>query len=66
MSPAFIKSVEDNFPGAELTFDKFHIMKGIHEAVDQVHREEQKTHPELARSRYIWLKNPDHLKNNQT
>ena len=66
MSPAFIKGVEDNFPDAELTFDKFHIMKIINEAVDRVRRAEQKEHPELVRSRYIWLKNPDKLTKNQT
>lgn len=65
MSPAFIKGVEDNFPDAELTFDKFHIMKVINEAVDQVRREEQKKHPELTRSRYIWLKNPCNLTKKQ-
>jgi transposase len=66
MSPAFIKGVEENFPDAELTFDKFHIMKVINEAVDQVRREEQKSHPELVRSRYLWLKNPQNLTKKQT
>jgi len=66
MSPAFIKGVEDNFPDAELTFDKFHIMKIINEAVDRVRRAEQKEHPELVHSRYIWLKNPDKLTKKQT
>jgi transposase len=27
MSPAFIRGVEDYFPDAEITFDKFHVMK---------------------------------------
>jgi transposase len=58
MSPAFIRGVEKYFPNADLTFDKFHITKIINEAVDQVRREEQKNRPELARSRYAWLKNP--------
>lgn len=65
MSPAFIKGVADNFPDAELTFDKFHIMKVVNEAVDQVRREEQKKHPELVRSRYVWLKNPQNLTKKQ-
>ena len=65
MSPAFIKGVEDNFPDADLTFDKFHIMKIINDAVDRVRKEEQKEHPELVRSRYIWLKNPDKLTQKQ-
>ncbi len=65
MSPAFIKGVQEQFPKAKLTFDKFHIMKIINEAVDEVRRQEQKDRPELAKSRYIWLKNPDNLKQSQ-
>ncbi len=65
MSPAFIKGVREQFPKAKLTFDKFHIMKIINEAVDEVRRQEQKDRPELAKSRYIWLKNPDNLKQSQ-
>ena len=66
MSPAFISGVGKQFPGARLTFDKFHIMKIINEAVDEVRRQEQKDRPELARTRYIWLKNPENLKPSQT
>jgi len=65
MSPAFISGVETHFPNAHLTFDKFHIMKIINEAVDEVRREEQKDRPELVRTRYIWLKNSDNLKPSQ-
>lgn len=65
MSPAFISGVEKQFPHARLTFDKFHIMKIINEAVDEVRRQEQKNRPELARTRYIWLKNPENLKLSQ-
>ena len=62
MSPAFISGVETSFPEAHLTFDKFHIMKILNEAVDKVRRQEQQERPELARTRYLWLKNPDNLK----
>jgi transposase len=62
MSPAFIKGVREAFPGAELTFDKFHVIKLANEAVDQVRRKEQKTHPELKKSRWWWLKNRTELK----
>jgi transposase len=65
MSPAFIKGVTDCFPKAHLTFDKFHIMKIINEAVDEVRRQEQKERPELAKTRYIWLKNKNNLKKAQ-
>ena len=61
MSPAFISGIEDTFQDAEITFDKFHVMKIINDAVDQVRREEQKGRPELKKSRYVWLKNPENL-----
>ena len=61
MSPAFIKGLEDHFPNAKLTFDRFHVMKLLGEAVDEVRRREVKEYPELKRSRYVWLKNPSNL-----
>lgn len=66
MSPAFISGVEKQFPVAHLTFDKFHVMKILNDAVDQVRREEIKDRPELSGSRYIWLKNQQNLKASQT
>jgi len=61
MSPAFIKGVEENFPQAAITFDKFHVMKIVNEAVDQVRRQEQLENKYLKKTRYIWLKNPGNL-----
>lgn len=58
MSPAFIQGAQRTFPLASVTFDKFHVMKIINEAVDAVRRAEQKQRPELTRTRYVWLKNP--------
>lgn len=57
MSPAFIKGVEENLPNAEITFDKFHVIKLINEAVDSVRREEQHSNPILKNSRFVFLKN---------
>jgi transposase len=61
MSPAFIKGVKENMPEAEITFDKFHIIKLINEAVDQVRREEGSYTPLLKGTRYIFLKNESNL-----
>lgn len=61
MSPAFIKGTTANLPKANITFDKFHAVKIVNDAVDQVRRAEQKTRPELKKSRYVWLKNKDNL-----
>ncbi|WP_081411845.1 ISL3 family transposase [Alicyclobacillus herbarius] len=61
MSPAFITGTKQVFPNATITFDKFHVVKVLSEAVDAVRRDEQRKHPELKRSRYVWLKNPNKL-----
>jgi len=66
MSGAFIKGVTENLTEAEITFDKFHVMKLIGEAVDKVRRDETKSRPELKRSRYLWLKNARNLSTAQT
>lgn len=61
MSPAFIAGIEQTFKKAEITFDRFHVTKVVNDAVDEVRRQEQKDHTELKNSRYVWLKNPEHL-----
>lgn len=65
MSPAFKKGVETEFPEAHLTFDKFHVMKLINEALDQVRRMEQIEQPGLKKTRYLWLKNRQNLNQEQ-
>jgi transposase len=65
MSPAFIKGIEENLPKAEITFDKFHILKIINEAVDKVRREESSRSNILKGTRYIWLKNYNNLTKKQ-
>jgi transposase len=66
MSAAFIKGVGYNLTEAEITFDKFHAVKLVNDAVDQVRRAEAKSRPELKKSRYLWLKNERHLSVEQT
>jgi transposase len=65
MSPAFIAGIAQSLPNAQITFDKFHLVKLINEAVDAVRRTEQKSHAELKNSRYLWLKNPRYLSERQ-
>jgi transposase len=65
MSPAFIKGVAEHLPQAGVTFDKFHAVKIVNDAVDEVRREEQKRRPELKKTRYVWLKNETSLSNGQ-
>ena len=61
MSPAFIAGVTDNLTEAEITFDRFHVMKLIGDAVDEVRRGEVKARPELKGTRYVWAKNQPNL-----
>jgi transposase len=58
MSKAFAKGIAASLPNAKITFDKFHVVSLVNNAVDEVRRLERKDHPELAGSRYVWL-NPD-------
>ena len=65
MSPAFIKGVAESLPEAAVTFDKFHAVKIINDAVDQLRRGEQKQQGVLRGTRYIWLRNPENLSERQ-
>jgi len=65
MSPAFIKGVKQNLPNAKITFDKFHILKIINEAVNTVRKQELATNSILKGTKYIWLKNYHNLTKKQ-
>ena len=58
--------IREPAPDAVLVFDKFHLIKHLHDAVDKVRKEEahklKKKPPELLKgTKYIWLKNPWNL-----
>ena len=57
MSPAYRKGASRHFPRTEITFDKFHVIKLLNDAVDQVRRDEHKERPELKKTRDVWLRN---------
>ena len=61
MSPAFIAGTRKNLASANITFDKFHVVKQLNEAIDEIRRQETKVNPCLKGSRYVWLKNPENL-----
>jgi transposase len=65
MSPAFIKGVSENLPKADITFDKFHIIKVINNAIDEVRKEEVKTNPLLIDSKFVFLKNRENYTEKQ-
>lgn len=66
MSPAFVRGITDQLPGAEITFDRYHVIAQLNTAVDDVRKAERATAPELARSKYLWLKRPERLNQRQT
>jgi transposase len=66
MSPAFIRGITDELVNAEITFDRYHIIAQLNTAVDDVRKAERSTAPELARSKYLWLKRPERLNERQT
>jgi len=57
MSASYIAGAAASLPDAAVSFDEFHVIKLVNEAVDEVRREEVKTEPCLRRTRYLWLKN---------
>lgn len=61
MSQAYLSGIEEHFPGAEVTLDKFHLVAMVQGAVDETRREEVKGFSELKKTRYLWLKNPGSL-----
>jgi transposase len=67
MSQSFIEGVGEHLPNAEITFDRYHVAQIINKAVDEVRRQEQSSRSSLlARTRYLWLKNPKNLTAKQT
>jgi transposase len=61
MSPAFIKGVKDNFPNAQLTFDKFHVIKLINDAVSKVRKAESKENNLLKNTKGIFDRNRENM-----
>ena len=61
MGAAFISGVKSNFPNAKITFDKFHVIKLVNEAVDEVRRGEAKNNDWIKGTRHLWLKNLTNL-----
>lgn len=67
MSKAYIQSVKAHAPEASIVFDRFHVQRLAHDALDQVRRAivAQQTEPDerraLKRTRFVLQKNPDRL-----
>ena len=66
MSKAFIKGINENFPNAEITFDKFHIIKIINKAVGTVRKNETQENDLLKGSKIVFDKNRANLTETQS
>lgn len=69
MAPAYLKGLADAFPGVPITFDRFHLVQLLNQAVDHTRRRERAERPDLraalAGRRYTFLRNPDTLSDAQ-
>lgn len=61
MSTALINGISQYLPNAIMTFDRYHLTATLNEAIDTVRRQETATHPELERTRGLWLTNHANL-----
>jgi transposase len=61
MSPAFIAGISKSFPNAEITFDRFHTVKIINEAMDKVRKLERAEFAMLKGHKYTFLKHDKDL-----
>lgn len=66
MSKSFIKGLMETFPNTAITFDQFHLIQLMNNALSSVRAEEARLFPELLKgTRYVWLKNPENLTEHQ-
>ena len=57
MSPAFISGCVKYIPEAAITFDKFHVMKEVNKAMDELRKLERIGNDMLKKHKYTFLKN---------
>lgn len=65
MSPSFIAGADECFPNAEVHFDRFHVVKLLNKAMDEVRKSERKKHEALKGHKYTFLKNYQKLSSNK-
>lgn len=65
MWDGYQSAVEKTIPQAEIAFDRFHLIKMLNKALDQVRRREVKKEAVLKKARYAVLKNPENRSEKQ-
>jgi len=58
----FFAGAANSFPLAQITFDRFHVIKLLNEAMDKVRRLERNEQDALKGYKYLFLKNEENLK----
>ena len=61
LSPSFIAGAAESFSDAQITFDRFHVVKLLNEAMNQVRIIKRKEHDELKGHKYTFLRNRENL-----
>lgn len=61
LSPSFIAGTKEQFPYAKITFDRFHIVKLLNEAMNKLRQQEYVEHQALKGHRYTFLRRPENL-----
>lgn len=56
LSPAFIRGVTEEFPAAQITFDRFHVKALLNKAMDEVRKSQRRKHQQLKGHKYTFLK----------
>jgi transposase len=63
MSPAYRKGVREQLGNAQIVYDKYHVVRAVVEAVDEVRRAESRqdagARAELEQTHWLWRKNPE-------
>lgn len=65
MSTGFIAGMANHFPSTPITFDKFHVVKMLNEAMDSVRKLERREHQLLKTHKYTFLKSSTKLSERQ-
>jgi transposase len=61
LSPSFIAGAAESFPSAKITFDRFHVVKLLNQAMNYVRIAERKEHAALKGHKYTFLSNRKNL-----
>lgn len=61
MSPAFLSGINEYFPKAKVTLDKYHLVAMVSRAVDETRKLERGKSKEYKKTKWLWLKNPMNL-----